>query len=232
MKKSSCIAAALFFSLLFSVGYYPADQTGIALFAQESSYKPDTALFDKKQKDVMDYYLLMPRDFFKSIYKKPHEFTSVQESRMKAVRIKDTENGYLRLENFLTDDAGFLESYAEIKVFKKTGGGDIIAVFNTNCGPSECGRLCSTNLAFYELNGKTWKDISKNMIGEVPQDRIKKEYLKKMNRQFCGDTYPVVYKLSPKENTVKLIVDPGHSNSSEEITLFKYTWVKNSFRPE
>jgi len=70
------------------------------------------------------------------------------------------------------------------------------------------------------------------MIREVPLDRIKKEYMKKMNRQFCGDTYPVVYKLSAKDNTVKLIVDPRHGNSSEEIILIKYTWINNSFRAE
>jgi hypothetical protein len=80
---------------------------------------------------VTDYFLAMPN----AAYSRDASGTTIKGKakvdayRRSLIKIEDIKNGYLRLE-------GPWEGWAEIALFKRTGGGYIVAHAENGCGPA------------------------------------------------------------------------------------------------
>jgi len=108
-------------------------------------------------KTITDYLLAMPnaaysRDASGAVIKGKAKADAYRRS---LIKIEDVKNGYLRLE-------GPWEGWAEIALFRKSGGGYIVGHAESGCGPA-----CSGSVKFWSVNGSKWTNITKSVFKEL-----------------------------------------------------------------
>lgn len=141
-----------------------------------------------------------------SIYLKlPAKYLNWEIDKLKTIKIKDIQNGYLFLERPSS------ESYAEMAVFTyqdKT----IIGISESVCGPC-CGTL---NYKFINYKNGKFKDVTSSIFPQIPFDWRFKSIIK-----------------IPRYGTQIKIFNPGFNRqptSKNKLYPIYYNWVNGKFQ--
>jgi hypothetical protein len=180
-----------------------------------------TMSFAQKQpKTVTEFYLALPTSFniVRDLDKSPFsdgfffdDFYSNERNTSRAeiikfrkslIKIEDVKNGYLRLE-------GTREGWEEIALFKKSGGGYIVALSQVECGPG-----CMGDLMFLSYYRGVWTNVTNKVFPFSPSS--KRGY----------------FQLPRVGTTIELVCsDESNEDCKDESTLNKFGWDKVKFQP-
>lgn len=140
-------------------------------------------------------------DFFFYSNERNESRSAIIKYRKSLIKTEDIKNGYLRLES------GEWEGWAEIVLFKKTGGKYLVAVSQVGCGPS-----CDGGVMFlYYKNGK-WTNVTKQVF------------------PFESSYGPGYYRLPRVGTTIELICgDESGETCRDGEKLAEFKWNKKKF---
>lgn len=164
----------------------------------------------QQPQSVVDYYLLLPDKYLTE--------GGSRQSRLKAIKINDARNGYLRVE-------GAWEGYTEIALFRKPDRAALIAVSDVHFGPGPEQRL-----RFLEYTNSRWTDRTREVMPEVSASAIAAAYRAKkrpVDEDF-GDDVPHLYLLPRMGTTITVVVAPGFTQRG--MTLMELRWKDGRFR--
>jgi hypothetical protein len=111
----------------------------------------------KRQKDkrnVYDYYKILPEN--NNLLS-----SSILKSKDTKVVIKDTKNGYLKIE-------GAFEGWIEVALFRRRNGSAVVVVGENTCGP-----VCGTDLSAYELIEGKLQNITEKVLPKITEDEVR-----------------------------------------------------------
>ncbi len=97
---------------------------------------------------VTDFYLQLPSDFVND--------SEGAEARRKRIAVEDLANGYLKLKPSADQDE---REYTEIALFKKSGGGYVVAVANVGCAEN-----CLSVARFLERRADRWVEVTDSVF--------------------------------------------------------------------
>jgi len=125
---------------------------------------------DRRPKSVLDYYFLLPHKYL------PYLTADSRPVREAAIQAKDLEGGFLK-SGLATDEVS-----TALALFKKSDGGDLIAVENRSCpGP------CSSSLNLLLYANDQWTDVTRDLLpaidGSKIQALIQRQYISRPNEQ-------------------------------------------------
>ena len=125
---------------------------------------------DRRPKSVLDYYFLLPHKYL------PYLTADSRPVREAAIQAKDLEGGFLK-SGLATDEVS-----TALALFKKSDGGDLIAVENRSCpGP------CSSSLSLLLYANDQWTDLTRDLLpaidGSKIQALIQRQYISRPNEQ-------------------------------------------------
>ena len=125
---------------------------------------------DRRPKSVLDYYFLLPHKYL------PYLTADSRPVREAAIQAKDLEGGFLK-SGLATDEVS-----TALALFKKSDGGDLIAVENRSCpGP------CSSSLNLLLYANDQWTDVTHDLLpaidGSKIQALIQRQYMSRPNEQ-------------------------------------------------
>ncbi len=112
--------------------------------------------------DIVDYFLRMPRCWFDEMRDTTNIFNARKEYLVGGdtrIVIVDINNAYLRIRDFEYE----LEEVLTITYFKKGDGSRIVAISEQYEG-GDCDYY---GIAFYDVEGSIWKDITEEVLPEI-----------------------------------------------------------------
>jgi hypothetical protein len=150
----------------------------------------------KDSKNVLDYYQLLP--------------SNVLEKEGTKVIVKDTSNGYLKIE-------GAFDGYIEVALFRRKDGTAVLLIGTTYCGP-----VCGTDLEAKEYKKGTWFDLADKILPKLTEDRVRAKF-RKDRKDPQAEMISYIYEL-PRNGTVIKIND----DESGDL-IYKLAWKNNKF---
>jgi len=161
---------------------------------------------------VLDYYLMLPDKYVRF---------ARNENRRSIIKVKDIENGYLRLE-------GDWDGWAEIALFRKSDKSAIIAVEEIGCGPI-CGCV---SIQFLHYGDGNWKDVTRSVLPKVPEKVLRSEY-RRLSGEADRYTPPYYYDLPRTGTDVQVMIQFPAKNdgrySIDERPVFRLRWNGEKF---
>jgi hypothetical protein len=110
-------------------------------------------------KTVTEHLLALPNDVFKLVDENfeyadsaPKTKADMDKYRRSRILVEDIKNGYLEYEHN--------EFPTQIVLFKKTGGGYLMAVSVRSLVHADKGQVCSGQLSFLEYSGGQWLNVT------------------------------------------------------------------------
>ncbi len=168
-----------------------------------------STLTETVPQNVLDYYLLLPSEYL--------TIGGSADERLKAIKVKDVKNGYLRIE-------GDWEGHTEVALFRNSDRSALIAVSDVHFGPGP-----EQKMHFLQyLNGR-WIDKTEQVLPRVSKEKIASAYLAKKGSEDddFGDDVPHVYLLSRVGTTIAVVTAPGFT--AVEFTLLELKWKNGRF---
>lgn len=167
------------------------------------------AFVQKQPQSVIDYYLRLPSKYL--------TVGGNREQRLKAIKINDARNGYLRIE-------GDWEGFAEIALFKKPDRTYLIAVSDVQFGPGPDQRLY-----FLEYRNDQWTDRTREVLPAISNEAIAAAYMSKKapGDEDFGQDVPHIYLLPRVGTTITIVTAPGLIERN--ITLLELKWTGSRF---
>lgn len=176
--------------------------------AQTKSIEPRT---------VTDFYLLLPANFVNG--------AETVGERRERIEIEDVKNGYLKLK---PGDEQEKREYTEIALFKKTGGGYVVAVAKLGCAEN-----CLSNVQFLERRADRWTEISSRVYPISPDADLAMYRLKKTaaHRDYDNDSGFWTQTVLPREGKTIRVKYTGEG-AGKEFELFSAMWNGERFVPD
>ncbi len=169
----------------------------------------------REPRTVVDFYLLLPAERLSPL--------SRVKNRESLIEIKDIANGYLRLDGAATAD--YWEGWAEIALFKKTGGGYVIGLVDGSCAT-----MCYSGIEFLEYKNGKWTEVTRQVMPEITDEMIVAQFKSKKragDEDLAGNDSPFVnYELPRTGKTVKLNANLA---GDDNLMLFEMTWTGAKF---
>ena len=156
------------------------------------------------QKNVVDYFMMMPGSLWDL---NSHDYNDLQKTAM--IDEKDIKNGWLKFTGKDTSD--IWEGWGEFVLFKKPDKTYMMAVSILSCGPE-----CNQSLKFFELNQKSWKEVTADVFKPVAKKFLSMKYVSLAGNDEFAESPPVIYVL-PRYGTDITVV------TQEDITGHKFT---------
>jgi len=164
---------------------------------------------------VVDFYLLLPAEYLSPL--------SRVKNRQSLIEIKDIANGYLKLDGAATTD--YWEGWAEIALFKKTGGGYVVGVVDGSCAT-----MCYSGIEFLEYQNGKWTEVTRQIMPEITDRMIAAQFKRKKragDEDLADNDSPFVnYELPRTGKTVKL---NANFAGDDNLMLFEMTWTGAKF---
>lgn len=158
---------------------------------------------------VLDYYLLLPSEYL--------TIGGNKSERLKAIKIRDIKNGYLRIE-------GDWEGYTEVVLFRNPDRSALIAVSDVHFGPGP-----DQKLRFLQYASGRWIDKTVQVLPRISKDQIASAYRAKKGREDdnFGNDVPHVYLLPRIGTSIAIVTAPGFT--AVEFALLELRWKNGKF---
>ena len=164
---------------------------------------------------VTDYFLAMPnaaysRDASGAVIKGK---AKVDAYRRSLIKTEDIKNGYLRLE-------GPWEGWAEIALFKRTGGGYIVAHAESGCGPA-----CSGFVKFWTVSGGKWTNVTAGVFKELSDVDAAKLFNRKKaaeDETASAEGFSFYYLLPREGKTVRAACNECSNSGGDDFILAEW----------
>ena len=174
-------------------------------------------------KTVTDYFMAMPDSEDFSFYRSQETTTkaALTKFRKGLIEVEDIKNGYLKLR-------GTWEGYAEIALFKKTGGSYLIANMRADCTEG-----CEGFLSLYEYKNAKWKDVGFDILpkyGDIVTEFNKKRPKGTPAKNVAGDDtegFSFLYQLPQTGKSIKISCSmciPSQKTQDEKFVFAEYLW--------
>jgi hypothetical protein len=160
------------------------------------SIKAQTRQNDSR--NVLDYYKLLPSNVLDN------------EGAMAKVTVKDTKNGYLKIE-------GAFEGYIEVALFRGKEGAAVLLVGTTYCGP-----VCGTDLEAKEHKKGEWFDLTDKILPKLTEEQIRAKF-RKDRKDPKAEMVSFVYELPRYGKVIKI-----NDDESGDL-IYKLVWKNNRF---
>jgi hypothetical protein len=177
-------------------------------------------IFAQQPKSVEDFYLLIPNERYSTNFEgnKIKDKAALIKYRKSLIKIKDVQNGYLKLE-------GPWEGWSEIALFKRKDGSYLIAETSVGCGPACDGSL---ELSTYK-NGK-WTNVTAQFLPKITNQMAFAGY--KTNGGVSeeiksGADLPYYFLLPRVGRTLKIACN--ECSDAEDFVLLEYEWNGEKF---
>lgn len=229
-----CIAAGLVVLSTVSVPGQGRRAPKRAVVRQES----------KLPQTVVDYYLLLPKKYFGGDL-------SDERARLSYIKVRDVRSGYLKIQKpysrqktkandperdliFAEDRAAYLSSFVEIALFRKSSGGDVIAV--TFAGGSDATITINQDINFLEYDAGQWRDTTDEVLSNINPQMAYAAYVSqgkpgdKVNPRDTTDFHEneFNYLLPRYGKSIKVIIDPQWTTVNQ-VELLTMTWRNDGF---
>lgn len=127
----------------------------------------------QEPRTVTDHLMAVPNDLFKLVDENfefadpaPKTKADMDKYRRSNILIEDIKNGYIEYEHN--------EFPTQIALFKKDGGGYLMAVSVRSLVHADNGQVCSGDLAFIEYNGGEWQNVTEKYAPKLNAIEAKK----------------------------------------------------------
>lgn len=144
--------------------YTTAILLGLISFGVAKAQEPRT---------VTDHLMALPNDLFKLVDEnfeyadpEPKTKTDMDKYRRSKILVEDIKNGYIEYEHN--------EFPTQIALFKKDGGGYLMAVSVRSLVHANNGQVCSGELSFLEFNGGEWLNVTEKYAPKLNAIEAKK----------------------------------------------------------
>ena len=168
-----------------------------------------SALGQRTPQSVLDYYLLLPLEHL--------TIGGSDDERLKAIKIRDVKNGYLRIE-------GDWEGHTEVALFRNPDRSALIAVSDVHFGPGP-----EQKLRFLQYANGRWIDKTEQVLPRISKEKIASAYRTKKGSEDddFGDDVPHVYLLPRVGTSIAVVTAPGFT--AVEFTLLELKWKNGRF---
>ncbi len=166
-------------------------------------------------KNVVDYFMMMPASLWDL---NSHDYSDLQKTAM--IDEKDIKNGWLKFTGKDTSD--MWEGWGEFVLFKKPDKTYMMAVSILSCGPE-----CNQTLKFFELNQKSWKDVTSEVFKPVAAKLLSSKYISLAGNDEFAESPPVIYVL-PRYGT-EITVVTQEDITGHKFTLATYAYINGKF---
>ncbi|MEP7074698.1 MAG: hypothetical protein ABI878_02725 [Acidobacteriota bacterium] len=137
---------------------------GLILFGFAAAQEPKT---------VTDHLLALPNDLFKLVDENfefaepaPKTKAEMDKYRRSKILVEDIKNGYIEYDHN--------EFPTQIALFKKDGGGYLVAVSVRSLVHADKGQVCSGDLNFLEYDGSSWLNVTEKYEPKLNSVEAKK----------------------------------------------------------
>jgi len=137
---------------------------GLILFGFVKAQEPKT---------VTDHLMALPNDLFKLVDQMfddddPNLKTKsdMDKYRRSNILVEDIKNGYIEYQH--------AEFPTQIALFKKDGGGYLMAISFRSLVHAEKGQVCSGELNFVEYNDGQWTDVTRSYLPKLTAAQLNK----------------------------------------------------------
>lgn len=168
----------------------------------------------KTPRTVEDFYLLLPAKYVQPL--------AATKDRRKLIKTLDVANGYLYLsgETAMND----WEGWAEIALFKKTGGDYVVGVVD-----GECATMCYSGVEFLEYKNGKWTEITNRILPKISDEIVLKRYRELFpdSGEYDRENPPYLNYALPRRGTT--VVVNLNEAGADNTPLFELIWTGAKF---
>lgn len=207
--------ASLIFLLLITVAL-PFTIPNVSAQQRTQQQSQASAKARQSPHTVLDFYMLLTSEEMPPL-------ESIK-NRKSIIEVQDIRNGYIKL------NGSYWEGSGEIALFKKTDGSYIVALVETGCGP-----ICSSSLKFLRYQDNRWLNVTEQLLPEMSDALLLKEYRRVTGSGGKFDAIPVLYDLPRIGKSIKVGIDSGADDAlgnphyQGDGTVLKLNWNGQRF---
>jgi hypothetical protein len=167
---------------------------------------------NSQPKTVTDFFYLLPNKYF-TPYDSGEGTPTLRNYRKSIIKIEDVKNGYLRIEEPIT------EGWREVAIFKKKDGKYIVGILQIGCGPD-----CTTEeMDFLSYENGDWQDVTRQVLPKITDAQISAAYKRhKISKDEMGG---LVYELPRVGTSIKVNGGGDYGDAAfKPIVFFEMNW--------